>query len=129
MLWVLGQSRTKEEREQAARGVLGRANPNTPGKPKLPKQSPRKTHLHIGVAGPVLRSYQTFCFHDWKGNETVKPQSGREGIFLHSGAPHHGLPHPRGAEPTPTGSCAYLPSSLVLLGTHKQVRGFMVFFL
>lgn len=31
--------------------------------------------------------------------------------------------------PTPTGSCAQLPGSLVSLGTHKQVKGFIAFFL
>lgn len=69
---------------------------------KFPKQaqSPRRTHLHVGVARPALRSHQTFCFHDWKGNEMVTSQSSREGIFLLDTALLHRVIPPRGAEPT-----------------------------
>lgn len=62
---------------------------------KLPEQSPRRTHLHIGVALAALCSHQTFCFHDWKGNEMV---TGQSSIFL----PHtaHRVIPPCGAEPS-----------------------------
>lgn len=66
-------------------------------------QSPRRTHLHIGVARTALHSHQTFCFHDWKGNEMVTSQSSREGIFLLDTALLHRVIPPRGAEPTNRG--------------------------
>jgi len=88
------QDRGGKGKNRQPRACLEESTPRAPRKPKLPEQSPRRTHLHIGVTCPVLLSYQTFCFHDWKRSETVKPQSGREGILL-----HHKVPRPRRAEP------------------------------
>lgn len=85
---------------------------------KFPKQaqSPRRTHLHIGVARPALRSHQTFCFHDWKGNEMVTSQSSREGFFLLDTALLHRVIPPRGAEPTNRGrGLLYFPFNTPVL--------------
>lgn len=77
-------------REKQCRASL--EEPTTKSSPKstkVPEQSPRSTHLHIGVARTALCSHQSFCFHDWKGNGMITSQSSRAGIPL----PHTpGLP-------------------------------------
>lgn len=99
-LGMLSQKRTEEEREATGSPEHAwKTQPQNPRKPKLPEQSPRRTHLHVGVACPALLAHQPFCFHDWKGNKTVKSQSSRESIFIHCSALSDGVSHPRGAEP------------------------------
>lgn len=51
---------------QAAHRTLGESTTESQESTKLPQQSPRRTHLHVGVTGPVFLPHQTFCFHDWK---------------------------------------------------------------
>ena len=121
------QDRGGKGRYRQPRACLEEPTTKSQESMKLPEQCCRRTHLHVGVAGPVLLSHQTFCFHDWKGNETVTPQSSRKGIFLRSSALLHGVLLPCGAKPTSYPLCAP-PQQPGLTGHPQTGEGFHCIF-